>query len=255
MKLLCLPLLVLALDPAPRAAVAGGEEEACVPGLWTLTSETYGQGGATRSTPATSAVTCLFDGLVEVAEYRDHGPGGTTRFRGISFHVWEPDHSARTTLWLMVGDPGHTLLVEQMEDGVLLSEGTGTDMGGTFLETSETSFDDDGGYVFDMRRSFDEGETWRPYNVIHATRTSDEVPRAAELEPATARAKAKAGDPSTGVPVLDGFAEVEAITEEVDGRTVRRIRFSSRYAGPNRWRTVTWELGTLEIVDESVPLG
>ena len=223
-------LLATHVDAQPTEA-----KSPCDAGVWRVTSEVFRPNAGASSNPATSSVTCLFDGRVEMAEYRDLGPGGQVRFRGVSFHAWEPDRSERTTLWLMLGDPGHTLLVEEMRDGVLHAEGAGVDRSGSFLERSTTTFDADGGYRFDMERSFDDGETWRIFNVIEARRESGEPPPEPERAPALTAALDAVGVEPSGLAALDGLAEVEALTEQVDGRTRRVIRFSARYARPDRW--------------------
>lgn len=247
--------ILLALFAAPQEQAPASDADRCHAGLWNVVSESYRPDGSVVTTRASSTVSLLFDGRLDVAEYRDLAPDGRVLFRGISFHAWNRARTERTTLWAMLGDPGLTFLVEHTEDGVLVAEGAGHDAGGAFLETSATTFDDPCGYRFEMNRSYDDGATWRrPFNVIVASRLGDAPAAPTQLAPATRDAKLAAGALSAGSPVLDGLAELEARTEEIDGRTVRTIRFSARYANPDRWRTIVWELGELEADDESLPI-
>jgi len=251
-----LGLAALAVPPALHQAAAAERPasrevdppEPCDPGVWDVTSRSFGPGGAVATRQATSSVICLFDGAVEMAEYRDLAPDGSVLFRGVSFHAWNRSHTERTTLWLMLMDPGYTLLAERMQEGVLASEGLGPDRAGHFVETSLTTFDDADGYRFEMNRSYDDGATWlEPFNVIDAVRRTAESPSPVEPTDGVRAAKAAVGATSEGRPVLDGLAEVAVHSETVGGRTRRTIRFSSRYPAPDRWRTVTWEVGELEV--------
>ncbi len=229
--------------------------ELCDPGVWDVVSKNHVPGQPLRPIRATSTVTCLLDGRLEVAEYRAFAPDGTVVFRGVSFHAWEPEREKRTTLWAMLGDPGHTVLVEHMEDDELLSEGDGRDLRGTFQETSTTTFDDEGGYRFEMNRTYDGGATWiEPFNVIEAVKLADRAPEPTPLTKPTREAKQAAGVSSKGAPLLDGLAEVETRTETAEGHTRRFVRFSARYARPDRWRTLEWELGELEVASEDHPI-
>lgn len=245
----------LVLAPFAIAAPEAERPDPCTPGVWQVTSKMYSGGGETSS-PATSTVTCLFDGAVEMAEYRSFAPNGAVWFRGVSFHVWNAEHTERTTLWAMVGDPGYTVLTERMVDGVLHSEGEGSDRAGAFLETSVTTFDDDYGYRFEMNRSYDGGQSWaQPFNVIDAVRTDREPPAPVALAPPIRQAREAVGASGDARSILDGLAQVVTRTETVADSARRTIRYSSRYARPDRWRTLVWEVGAPEAAVEERLIG
>lgn len=219
----------------------------CTPAIWDMENITYDADGTSASNPATSTRYCLADGAVTMDEFRSIGENGQPNFWGASLVQTEPIDGVGWTLWVMVGDPGYTIIpVQHNEDGTLTSGGSGEDATGVFLERARTTFSEDGSYEFIMSRSFDNGETWiEPINVIHATMTDREPSAQPDaLVPVIQEgADALPEDFPRGTPILDGTAEVR--TFERDGQMI--VQFGSRYWEPNRWRVAEWVVGTDQV--------
>lgn len=227
--------------------------EPCATGRWTLETQDAQADGTMRTSNATSTRYCLADGHVQMDEFRALNEEGAPVFWGASFQNVIEGPGEAMVLWIMVGDPGYTMIpVTYHEDGTQTSGGGGSDGRGAFLERAETTYENNRDYHFDMDRSYDGGETWiDPFNVIEATFVSDDVaPLPEALVPPMAEGVAALpeGTPR-GTPVLDGTAEVR--TFEQDGQLM--LEFASRYWEPNRWRVATWEVGTDEISFEEYP--
>ncbi len=243
MKHLCFAALI-ALGTALVTPALAAE---CTPAIWDMENITYDADGTSASNPATSTRYCLADGAVRMDEFRALNDDGDPVFWGASFEA--PIDAPGTTyiLWIMVGDPGHTMIpAEYHEDGRQTTGGGGSDSIGTFLERAETTYDGAGGYHFDMDRSYDNGETWiDPFNVIDATlREEAPVPLPDALVPVIREgADALPADFPRGTPILDGTAEVR--TFERDGQLI--LQFASRYWEPNRWRVAEWVVGTDQV--------
>lgn len=233
------------------SAAASAQE--CREGRWEITSQNKTPDGGSYEGVASSTRYCLFDGKVTMDEYRAFAPNGQMIFIGVSFHVWKPDGSLKT-LWLMGGDPGYTLIDGRVErEGDIrriITTGEGVDSGGEFLERFVRSEQPDRDYRFKMDRSFDGGKTWIPdFSVSDATFASNDVPELpAALHPRMKQAKESAEIARDGMPILDGFAEIELIDRVSDkSGNELTLRFASRYQQPARWRTVYWPLGGDEI--------
>lgn len=228
----------------------------CQAGIWDL--KTHDTGEAVRT--ATSTHYCLFDGQLDMAEYRSFNPAGQLVFAGVSFHAWEPDGQSLTTLWLMVGDPGFSILPTKKEaDGrLVVSRGWGEDGEGKFLERSETTVAPNHDYVFVIERSRDNGTTWQPYTTIEGTfRTATPPPHATALRDGLLAIRGTP-PPTDHVIILDGLGEL-ALEETGTDVPVRTIRFSSIYGTPpeppKTWRTATWRLGAKTFTTEETKGG
>ena len=243
--------------PAAPASGSGQSSFRCRPGVWTLSSFNKSTTAGEYTVPATSTRYCLFDGTVEMDEYRSFGPAGQLIFAGLSFHAWSEDGRSMQTLWVMVGDSGYSVLRGRMVSDTLVVDGTGHDGQGAFREHSITTFGPDGDYVFDMDR-LPEGQTeWiRSFTRITAARRSDTVPAHPDtLRTPFAAARNRVPAHPRGTIVLDGLAEVHTRVERRDGRTDRTIQFSSRYPAPDRWRTLTWRIGDDDVATTVPPGG
>jgi hypothetical protein len=239
-------VLLLTEHGGPNAANAANAAS-CRQGTWDLSSYNNALDGSELTVRATSTRYCLFDGSLEMDEYRSFGPAGGLAFAGVSFHDWSPDGKLARTLWLMVGDSGYAAITGRMSNGdTLLSRGEGHDGQGVFVERSVTTTSRGRDYLFVMSRSYDAGATWiEPFNRITATYRGDSVPPLpTTLRPPWQEARTWAPDHPAGTVILDGLGEIHTRTETRDGRTVRLLEFCSRYGAPDRWRTVTWEVGT-----------
>lgn len=196
-------------------------------------------------------VIAVFDGALEMDEYRAFSADGRIVFLGVSFHHWSEDGQNVRTLWVMGADPGYTIINGVMENGRLVSNGEGVDAAGAFLERSVESYSRRRSYRFEMERSYDGGETWiSGFAVIEARNRTNEVPPLPEaLHPIVEQARAQAGAAAVTA-ILEGFADIE----EIEGDAGAALRFSSRYMGPDRWRSVYWVLGEGAIREEEVLL-
>lgn len=240
-------LIAAGLGLALAACTSTSFAAECTPAVWDMESINYNADGTSDAHPATSTLYCLADGAVKMDEFRSMDENGRTNFWGVSFSHSEPIDGVVWGLWLMVGDPGYTLVPSNHnEDGTRTSGGGGFDATGEFLERAITTFEDDGSYYFVMGRSFDNGETWiEPVNVINAAMT-DRVPpeQPTQLVPVMQEgADALPEDFPRGTPILDGTAEVR--TFERDGQVI--VQFGSRYWEPNRWRVAEWVVGTDQV--------
>lgn len=234
-------LLSLFAVLSAQSASAQNNPVGCLPGVWDLQTINAGSGGPVQ---ATSTRTCLLHGDLEVAEYRSFGPEGRVNFAGISLHAWNASRTGLTTLWLMVGDPGYTIIpTERDSNGTLWASGHGVDASGAFLERSVTEYDAHHNYHFQMERSSDSGATWHAVADIRGThRSADVPPSPAALLPPYQRIRGTTD--SLGIVVLDGMAELRTTTEMDDEQPVQVVEFSSVVGpAPPTWRTITWRLG------------
>jgi len=219
----------------------------CEPTHWDLVSTTYLEDGTAQPQDARVNRYCLFEGDVQMDEFRLFGENGQAEFWGVSFYQSGTMGPGTHALWIMVGDPGisrlHNVL---LSDQVGATDGFGTDARGEFLERSATIHHDNGDYDFYLARSYDDGETWlSPINLIEATFVShDSADLPGGLVPVMQEgADAIEVDLEGATFILDGTALVR--TRETDEG--RSIVFASRYWGPNRWREVEWTISTGEI--------
>lgn len=219
----------------------------CEPTHWDLVSTTYLEDGTAQAQDARVNRYCLFDGDVQMDEFRLFNEEDQTEFWGVSFYQSGTMGPATHALWIMVGDPGisqlHNVL---LSDQIGATDGYGHDARGAFLERSATIHHDNGDYDFHLARSYDDGETWRsPINLIEATFVShDAADLPGGLVPVMQEgADATNADLEGATFILDGTALIR--THETNGE--RSIVFASRYWGPDRWREVEWTIGTGEI--------
>ncbi len=246
-------LIILAGCSACTTRYAADGGYVCKPGVWDVSAWGKSPDGQAYTSNATSTRYCLYDGALELDEYRALGSDGSLVFIGASFHYWSVDERNVNTLWVMGGDPGYTILDGRLDGERLVTTGIGFDSGGEFLERSIHTYSGERNYQFDMDRSYDGGATWIDgFSMSEATfRTAETPPLPTELHPDVRYAKEVAGIQAPGTPVLDGYAEIEEIMKTKDGEAIRVLRFSSRYrfAGPDRWRSILWKLGA-ESIDE-----
>jgi len=239
---------VLAVVGAIGATPALAQRAAtCEPTHWDLVNANLLEDGTMQDQPAGVNRYCLFDGDVQMDEFRTFNDDGQTTFWGVSFYQSGSMGAATHALWIMIGDPGishlHNIL---LTDQIGTTTGTGTDTRGEFLERSATVHHDNGDYDFYLARSYDDGENWlSPLNVINASFVSHDVPDLPEgLVPVMQEgADATNVDLEDAIFILDGTALVRV--RENNGE--RSIVFASRYWEPNRWREVEWTISTGEI--------
>lgn len=225
----------------------------CEPTHWDLVNLNLMDDGMMQEQPARVMRYCLFDGDLQMDEFRVYNDDGQTVFWGVSFYQSGTMGAATNALWIMVGDPGisdlHNVL---LTDQLGTTTGTGTDARGEFLERSATVHHDNGDYDFYLARSYDDGETWlSPINIINAGFVSHDVPDLPEgLVPVMQEgADATNVDLADAMFILDGTALVRV--RENDGE--RSIVFASRYWNPDRWREVEWTISTGEISVTEAP--
>lgn len=240
-------IFIVGLSLACIACTSPGLATECAPVIWDLENINYNPDGTSSSGTATSTRYCIADGAVQMDEFRSLDETGQTNFWSVSFHSADTEEGTSHTLWIMVGDPGYTIIpVTVNADGSRISGGSGADATGEFLERAQTTFSEDGSYLFEMGRSFDDGKTWiDPINVINAAMTDRAVPALPEAlaPPMQEGADALPDDFPRGAPILDGTAEIS--TFERDGQLI--LQFASRYWEPNRWRLAEWVVGTDQV--------
>ncbi len=227
--------------------------QSCEPTIWDLVNTTYDEEGTAQSQAGQLIRSCLFEGDLQMDEFRLFSEEGRAEFWGASFYQSGTMGPATNALWIMVGDPGiselhNVLLSEQVGN----TQGTGTDVRGEFLERSVTVHHENSDYDFYLARSYDNGENWlSPTNIIRGQFVSHDVPE----PPSGLVPVMREGADATGVDlagaifVLDGAALIR--TFERDGSKV--IVFASRYWEPNRWREVEWVVETNEIIVTETP--
>lgn len=247
---------VFVASRAPLAAETAAHR--CEQGVWDIVTHGKTLDGEEYVSAATSTRYCVFSGALEMDEYRALSPQGDIVFIGASFNYWSDDGRTVKTLWVMGGDPGYTLIDGVLKDNRLTASGIGIDFGGAFSERSVMTLIGERDYRFRMDRSYDGGSHWiEDFSVLDATFRSSAVPDLPkELHPLVQQAKAVAKAPRPGIAVMDGFAEIEEIEDQTSTAGGRTLRFSSRYMGPDRWRSVYWQIGDdaikeLETVIES----
>jgi len=230
--------------------------QTCEEGIWDLETSGKSPDGQTYESAATSTRYCLFGGKANLDEYRALTPDGKIVFMGASFDFPSEDGQRIQTLWVMVGDPGYTLIDGRIINGRLVSNGTGNDSGGEFLERSETSYSGERDYTFDMARSYDGGKTWiESFSHAKATFRSNEVPALPEeyhffLGPIQEAVE----HPEGSQLILNGLGEIEELDQTPDGQNGLTLKFSSRYLSPDRWRSIYWMLGSDDISFEEISL-
>jgi hypothetical protein len=219
----------------------------CAPTHWDLVNSNLLEDGTMQAQPARVNRYCLFDGDVQMDEFRVFNDEGQPTFWGVSFYQSGTMGAASHALWIMVGDPGisqlHNIL---LTDQLGTTTGTGTDARGAFLERSATVHHDNGDYDFYLARSYDDGESWlSPLNVINARFVSHVVPELpGGLVPVMQEgADATNANLEDALFILDGTALVRV--RENHGE--RSIVFASRYWNPDRWREVEWTVSTGDI--------
>ncbi len=104
------------------------------------------------------------------SDYYALDPQGNSIFRGTTVRTFAPALGGWVVHWSMAGLPGYTYLEEQVVEGALVGEGHGLDGEGQFVERYRYSGISDTTYTFEMERSYDDGNTWRPYANLRATR-------------------------------------------------------------------------------------
>ena len=254
-------LILVSLAVAGAARGAGTTR--CREGVWSEKTQSARPDRTMVEGRSRSTNYCLLDGEITMAEWRAIGPDDGVTFRGVGFRSFDEPRTAGKTLWIMVGDPGFTVVHHDIEGSVRRSKGEGADDYGTFLERSTNTENEDGSYRFVMDRSYDAGGFWiSPFNIIDGKLETETPPALPEqLVPALAGAarsatrknqRHAAGD--RVLAILDGYAEVGLVLRNKKGETVRTLRFSSRYDDPPRWRSVFWVPGAEDVTVEETAL-
>lgn len=199
-------------------ALAADPPTVCQPSVWALKNQSLQRDGSMSESKATSIRYCLLDGDLEMDEFRALDDAGKIIFRGVSLTFPAGERRDQRTLWVMVGDPGNTLIVNHRDGDRTLSTGHGVDAFGTFDEESTTTYPASGHYRFEMSRKYESIGSWlRPFNIIDAERTS-EAPLDLPERPASAlRALMDlipSGEALFSSYILDGHAHLSIVRQE-----------------------------------------
>jgi hypothetical protein len=226
------------------SALASGPSPSCEPGVFDSLSQDLQPDRTIVENRARIERRCL-DEDTELDEFFLLNADGATVFRGLSIVAWTPDRSASRTLWLMLGDPGHTEFTTLVLDGVGYSLGGGFDGSGDFLERSETRWTDEGVFL-DLDRSFDSGRYWvSNFSESVTARREGEFPR--PLAPLVDGLAANA-DHEDVVALLDGRMAMTVDNHPDQGRL---ITLSALYADGDEdiLRELVWSPFTGRIVE------
>lgn len=245
---------MMAAGAAASVAIADGPppvEQVCEDAHWEVASEDLRPGGSMVAGRARIDRRCHADGRMSVQEYRYLGPDGTAVFHGVTFAFWDAERAHGDLLWLTVGDPGHSFLDAEWEDGVLLQRGLGVDAPGAYLEHSIADFNGVGDSVYSLYRSYDNGDTWlTPVSRAKWYRSSDE-PAAYPDHLAVALAGVELDDGMT--PLLDGYAAFQLLFDEA-GAPNGVVFARTVVLDQPTWRTSTWRIGDRELSNTDAPL-
>ena len=192
-----------------------------------------------------------------VAPIRAHMfPDGEIVFRGVSFSYPLDGAEPNRTLWVMVGDPGHTLIENRVSGTGLVSTGEGVDGLGRFEEKSTTIHPSPTSFRFEMSRKYSSIGRWlEPFNIIEGRRTKETPPelpgQAAEtfekltglLEEDTAAAPSR-----VSTFILDGHAHLRVVSgassDDPDGSPILRYSVPT---GDDELLVHEWRLGETQL--------
>lgn len=125
---------------------------------------------------ARTEVRYILDGTAMQADYYGLDPAGNTVFRGTTIRTYVAQTGRFAVHWAMANRPGYTYLDEEYRDGELHAEGGGFDDQGTFRERYRYYDISEASYTFTISRSYDDGETWKPWVLIEAERAEPASP-------------------------------------------------------------------------------
>jgi len=241
------------------SSTAGWADEAvqsCEPSVWSLVNQNLRRDGSFGETPATSTRYCFLGGSLEMDEFRALGSDGEIVFRGVSFSYPLDGAEPNRTLWVMVGDPGHTLIENRVSGTGLVSTGEGVDGLGRFEEKSTTIHPSPTSFRFEMSRKYSSIGRWlEPFNIIEGRRTKETPPelpgQAAEtfekltglLEEDTAAAPSR-----VSTFILDGHAHLRVVSgassDDPDGSPILRYSVPT---GDDELLVHEWRLGETQL--------
>lgn len=254
---------IAALFLMPAAAMAEPVPD-CTPGIFELQNKDLRRDGSYTRSRATSTDYCgQFGDDLRLAEFRALDAAGNVVFRGLSLVVPSADRTEERVFWAMVGDPGFTTPTGRMVDGVLTHRGSGKDAMGTFEERSETRYQPDGSYRFQMDRRYGGSARWlKGFNIIDATRVAETpgpLPEDLALDHPAARGsgtwshmgRVREAD-ATFQPrhvverrqvVLDGLAVVSRREHVGWDDQVLGVSYTFETVHKGRWRVLEWTPG------------
>ena len=106
----------------------------------------------------------ILDGTMLQADYRGLNPQGQVTFHGTSLRTWDPVAKIYTMKWAMSFSKGFTIIeAKTTDEGELVSTGWGEDGGGKFMERYRFFDFQEGGFKFEMDRSYDDGGSWNRF--------------------------------------------------------------------------------------------
>lgn len=156
------------------AAASGMQTVEFFVGRWNIEVRT--PDGGTVIGRARTHVRPILDGTALQSDYYGLNPAGRTVFRGTTIRTFVPATGRFAVHWAMAGQPGYTYLDEEYRDGELHAEGGGFDDQGTFRERYRYYDISEASYTFTISRSYDDGETWKPWVLIEAERAEPASP-------------------------------------------------------------------------------
>lgn len=171
-----------AMPTTQPAAAQSVESPAAKPGLeqlefflgeWRIVN--YTPDGSRVVDEARTEVRYILDGSALQSDYYGLDRGGNAVFRGTTIRTWVPSKQRFAVHWALAGLPGYTYLEVAYQDGELIGSGHGFDPSGEFLEQYRYYNLSDEHYSFEMKRSYDGGETWVPYSNLRASRPEASV--------------------------------------------------------------------------------
>lgn len=243
-------LLTGSVAAAAQADAPPPIERTCENTHWELVTDDVRPGGAIVAGRARVDRRCHGEGRVSVQEFRYLAPDGAVVFRGATFILWNADRSEGDVVWLMVGDPGYSLLKAEWADGVLLQQGSGADAGGAYLEHSVTDFNGVGDSAFSLYRSYDAGESWfTPSTRATWYRSSTPPP---DYASALAPPYADVALDADMTPFLDGYAAFAVLTDDQGAPNGVVFARPVTLEQPT-WRTTTWRVDDAQISNVDTP--
>ncbi|MGE0552835.1 MAG: DUF1579 family protein [Gemmatimonadales bacterium] len=137
-------------------------ELAFMVGRWSLALEDRQPNGSIRRSRGTSEVRLVLDGRALQDDFRALDAAGRVVFRGTSFRAPNPRTGGWSIKWMMVGDPGYTIIEAVFDSAgrTLTGTGRGEDLAGRFEERFVYRFHGADRYEFDMDRTYDGGKSW-----------------------------------------------------------------------------------------------